>query len=177
LLQSSPDNNVISIYNVNPGPSIPSPNCCGSGQAGSCSLGNYPCNDNQTVQTIVPTQHYFSTSFTQFYFQVTTSTQNLDVFISDLNPAITYDLYIGQTKQTTILPSSTTQGFFYIRLTGVTSGLNTVCIQTTGATYCPTLVPPPPSPSSPNGRKSKLNSGSLICTSFLIIISNLLLFL
>jgi len=167
ITMPSPDNNVIAIYNTAVGPTIPSPNCCGSKPAGSCSLGNYPCMDDPTVQNIVPTQHYFNANFGSFYFQVTISTSTVDFFLNDLNPANNYDLYLTTVKQKTILPTDTTQGFVFVRLTGLTPGVYTVCIQISSNSVCQSIKP----------SLSSINSGSIFISSFYTLIVSIIIFL
>ena len=158
LTMPSGDNNVVAIYNVLPGPPIPSPNCCGSSPAGSCPLGGDPCVDDPTVQTIVPTQHFFASNITYFGFgNVSLSTPTVDFFLNDLNPAHSYDLYLNQALQQTVVPSSTTEGFVHVSVSGVAEGFASVCVEVSGTGVCKSatfpstssvICPATPSPAS-----------------------------
>jgi hypothetical protein len=167
ITMPKPDNNVIAIYNTAVGPTIPHPNCCGTTYYKTCTLGNYPCNDNITVANIVPNQHFFDVNFNSFYFTGSITTQNVDIFLNDLNPAKTYDLFLNTTKQQTITPSSTTQGFIKVTANGITTGLANVCVEVSGTGLCATLKNPT--------AKSAINSSSHVFLSFFQIITIILI--
>lgn len=136
------DNNVLALYNVQVGPSIASPNCCGS-QSSPCALANTPCIWDANNYNIIATQHFFAASVTSVSFSsVTISTATVDLFLNGLNAAHAYSFWVDGTAAFIVDSSvhSVNSGFFHYQLTGLTTtGTRTFCLEVNGTGACGTL--------------------------------------